>query len=89
VREVEARDERGVPMQEQEPASSKPDTIAVETGEETVLGGGYKIQYVRHRVCHRRLEAGDGRHGNARLLAFSFWPPWLWACLDARGPALR
>jgi hypothetical protein len=33
---------------------------------------GYKIQFVRHRVCHRRLEAGDGRHGNARLLAFSF-----------------
>jgi hypothetical protein len=35
---MEARDERGVPTQE--PASSKPDTEAVETGEEAVLGGG-------------------------------------------------
>jgi hypothetical protein len=35
---MEARDERGVPMQG--PASSKPDTVAVESGEETVLGGG-------------------------------------------------
>jgi hypothetical protein len=32
------RDERGVPMQE--PASSKADTVAVETGEGSVLGGG-------------------------------------------------
>lgn len=35
---VEGRDERGVPMQE--PVSSRADTVAVETGEESVLGGG-------------------------------------------------